>query len=140
MAVNGNQRRVLNALDITKQIQEILEASTLDGDVRAAVLTKVLRLVTLPRPHMSYDNADDVLECVSEITSMHALGYDGVILFHDDDQVSLIDMSNTSIKAQPFTTTRHFKTFLAECALLDDDKVTFLASVVVQCLQKSKLS
>ena len=141
MADNLNQRRFLHVLSIRTQIQDLLEtSSTLDGDVRAAVAEKVLSLVTLPRPQISYENADEVFECVSEITAMHAVGYDGVILFHDDDQVSLIDMTDTEIKSQPFTNTEHFKKFLAECALLDDDKVSFLASVVVQCLQKSKLS
>ena len=77
---------------------------------------------------MGYENADSVLDFVSEVTQMFVVN-DGVILFHDDDQVSLIDMTDTAIQEPDFVNTPCFKAFLKECDLLDDEKITFLASI-----------
>ena len=131
-----NQRRVLYGLENLECIRRLLD-QTQDDQVKSQILQQATWLLTNPRPQMGYENADSVLDVVSEVTQMFVVN-DGVILFHDDDQVSLIDMTDTAIQEPDFVNTPRFKAFLKECDLLDDEKITFLASIVVRCSQKYK--
>ena len=80
-----NQRRVLHGIENFENIRRLLDQAQ-DDQVKSQILQQATWLLTNPRPQLGYENADSVLDFVSEVTQMFVVN-DGVILFHDDDQV-----------------------------------------------------
>ena len=139
--MNQNDARMnqIDARNINTAIHKIRGMlTTSDCDDVDAIMSEVVSLVT-HYGSMKSQNADQALGGVTELTSMFA--WDAVVvLLHDDDQVSVIDMSDLDVQEIPFVVSENFESFLASCRFLDDKEFQFLATVVWHCQRRTALS